>query len=46
MNAIMKTLLRAVMISVWFMALTFPVLSLKRPNAPWMFCGNARRVWA
>lgn len=29
MNAIMKTLLRAVMISVWFMALTFPVLSLK-----------------
>ncbi|MCH5276546.1 MAG: branched-chain amino acid ABC transporter permease [Desulfovibrionaceae bacterium] len=25
----MKTLLRAVMISVWFMALTFPVLSLK-----------------
>ena len=29
MNSIMKTLLRAVMISVWFMALTFPVLSLK-----------------
>lgn len=29
MNATMKTLLRAVMISVWFMVLTFPVLSLK-----------------
>ena len=29
MNALMKTLLRAVMISVWFMELTFPVLSLK-----------------
>lgn len=29
MNAPVKTLLRAGMISVWFMVLTFPVLSLK-----------------
>lgn len=29
MNATVKTLLRAVMISIWFVVLTFPVLSLK-----------------